>query len=360
MTIHEMAQEGFRRASTREERIAEAAKLFAAGKSGADHAAQYRLLEAFTTSDFPELLGAAFSKQAVAAQKAAVKEFEPILSDVTVDDFNEHKLVDLWNNDAFEEVAEGEEYKGGTLSETSLTHKARKNGRNFGLTWELRRNRNFSALANFPIWLGNGSVKGQNIKTAKLLTTEAGDGWSTTYFGTIDTPALTSESLQAAIRTIGQRTNHRGELVSTTDLVLIHGPGLRYQVNYLLNAQEIEVEQTNGNKVTKTRTPNPFRGAFVPLESKSVADRLGANAGTGWALVQGNGSDLPSVIRTLLSGEENVDIRLKDDAGRRVGGGDISPDQGSFKDDTIWYRGRDVYGIDPGFTEGVYASNGTV
>ena len=351
-----LAKEGFRAAPSRDERVYEAAKLFAQGKSGADHFAQARLLEAFSTSDFPVLLGDAFAKKAVQAQKDAVKEFEPILVDVTVDDFKEHKLVDLWTGDAFEPVAQGGEYKGGTLDETDLKHQAGKHGKSYGLTWELRRNREFSALANFPKALGNGSIKGQNNAVADLLV--KGSGWNPDFFDTVETAKFSPESLDAALKALALRENHRGELVDTSDLVLIHGPALRGEVNRVLKATELEMQVTDGSKVTKTRIQNPFTNVVAPLESRAVGQRLGTAQATAWALVQGKASDLPSIIRTLLSGEEAVDIRVKADQGQRVGGGAVSVEDGSFKDDTIWFRGRDVYGIDPGFNTGVWASKG--
>ena len=354
--MNTLATEGFRAAPSRDERVYEAAKLFAEGKSGADHFKQARLLEAFSTDDFPVLLGDAFSKQAVKAQQDAVKEFEPILTDVTVDDFNEHKLVDLWGNDAFETVLQGEEYKGGILSETELTHKAAKHGKSYGLTWELRRSRQFSALANFPKLLGNGSIKGQNNAVGALLTQT--NGWDTGFFPSVATAAFTAENLDAAIKALAVTEDHRGDLVDVSNLVLVHGPALRTEVNRVLKAIELELQVTDGTKVTKTRMANPFSNVVTPLESRTIGKLLGTKA-SGWALVQGKGSDLPSIIRTLLSGEEQVDIRVKRDQGARVGGGDLSPEDGSFNDDTIWFRGRDVYGIDEGFTTGVYASNGS-
>lgn len=350
-----LASEGFRAAPSRDERVFEAAKLFVEGKSGADYFKQATLLEAFGTDDFPILLGDAFSKQAVKAQQDAVKEFEPILVDVTVDDFNEHKLVDLWGNEAFEPVGPGEEYKGGTLDETDLTHKAAKNGKSFGLTWELRRSRQFSALANFPKLLGNGSIKGQNNAVGALLTQT--NGWDTTFFPSVATAAFTPENLDAAIKALATTEDHRGDLVDTSQLVLVHGPALRSEVNRVLKAIELEMQVTDGTKVTKTRIANPFSNVVTPLESRTVGKLLGTKP-NGWALIQGKGSDLPSIIRTLLSGEEAVDIRVKRDQGARVGGGDVGVEEGSFNDDTIWFRGRDVYGIDKGFTTGVYASNG--
>ena len=352
----DLVNEGFRKAPTHQERVFEAAQLFARGKSGASPLAQAVLLEAFSTSDFPVLLGAAFSKQAVQTQKDAVKEFEPLLVDVTVDDFNRHKLVDLWSGDAFETVKQGAEYKGGTLNETELDHGAEKHGKSYGLTWELRRNRQFSALANFPKFLGNGSIKGQNNAVADLLVKD--NGWNAGLFGDVKTVKFSPEALDAALKELAVRENHRGELVDVSDLVLVHGPALRTEVNRVLLAAEIELQVTDGNKVTKTRQTNPFRNVVTPLESRTIGQRLGASQATAWALVQGKTSDLPSIIRTLLSGEENVDIRVKTDQGQRVAGGAVSVEDGSFNDDTIWFRGRDVYGIDPGFTPGVWASNG--
>lgn len=360
MTVHEISQEGFRKATTLDDKVFEAAKLFGEGKSGANPFTQARLLEAFTTDDFPVLLSKAFTTQALKAAEDTPKEFETILVDVTVDDFDGHRLVDLWGADAFEDVAEGEEYKGGKLKETELEHSAGKHGKSYGLTWELRRSRKFSALANFPKALGNGSVKGQNNAVAALLTNDAGDNWDAGFFGTIDTAKFTPENLDAALKELALRTNHRGELVGTDKLVLIHGPALRSEVHRVLRATELEMTVTNGSKVTKTRIPNPFSNVVTPLESRTVGAKLGANQGSAWALVQSKDSDLPSIIRTLVSGEENVDIRVKRDQGARVGGGELSIEDGSFNDDTIWFRGRDVYGIDKAFTPGVYASDGTV
>ena len=351
-----LINEGFRKAPTHQERVYEAASLFKTGKSGADHFAQARLLEAFGTSDFPVLLGDAFAKQAIKTQQDTPKEFEPILVDVTVDDFKEHKLVDIWTGDAFEPVAQGEEYKGGTLTETELGHQAGKHGKTYGLTWELRRSREFSALANFPKALGNGSIKGQNNAVADLLVKDA--AWNPAFFGTVETAKFSPEALDAALKTLALRENHRGELVDISDLVLIHGPALRGEVNRVLKATELEMQVTDESKVTKTRIQNPFTNVVTPLESRSIGQRLGATQATAWALVQGKASDLPSIIRTLLSGEENVDIRVQRDQGERVGGGALSADDGSFKDDTIWFRGRDVYGIDAAFNTGVYASKG--
>lgn len=356
MTTIELAREGFRRAPSLEEKVHEAAKLFGKGRNSSNVLAQAVLVEAFSTSDFPVLLGDAFEKSALAAYKDTPFEFDGILTDVTVADFKRRKLVDLWGAEAFERVGELEEYKGASLEETELEHGAGKYGRLYGLSWELRLARQFEQLANFPRALGNGARKGENIAVADLLTAE--NGWNPEFFGTVGTGQLNETTLDAAITALSTTENHRGELVSTDSLVLVHGPALRTQVNRLLKATELEWKDTSGSRTTTTKTPNPFANVVTPLESRTIGARLGTS-GTGWALVQANSSDLPSIIRTKLAGHPDVDIRVKRDGGQYMGGGEVPFTEGSFKEDSIWYRGRSVNGIDPGFTTGVYASNGT-
>lgn len=357
METIDLMKEGFRRAPQRDEKVFEAAQLFARGRTGASPLAQAVLVEAFSTSDFPILLGDAFEKQALKAYKDTPLEFESILTDTTVESFRRKKLVDLWGADAFERVNEGEDYKGSTFHETEIEHGTGKYGKSYGLTWELRLDRRFSDLADFPKALGNGARKTQNNVVADLLTDDT--GWAPGFFGTVGTEKLTSESLDAAIKALALRENHRGELVDTSALVLVHGPALRTEVARILTAAKVVTKVTNGSKVTETEVDNPYRGIVTPLESRTICARLGAARADGWALVQAKTSDLPSIIRTKLAGHPDVDIRVKRDQGQSIGGGEISIEDGSFNDDTIWYRGRSVVGVDAGFTTGVYASNGT-
>ena len=60
-----------------------------------------------------------------------------------------------------------------------------------------------------------------------------------------------------------------------------------------------------------------------------------------------------------LIGEEQPDIRVKRDQGERVGGGAVGIDEGSFNDDTIWYRGRHITGGAATDPIGTYVSTGS-
>lgn len=357
MTINtDLAREGFRRATDHSEKVYEAGQLLTRAAQGQPFAADL-LREAFTTSDYPSLLNDGMNVKALQAYKDTPKEFEPVLTDVTVEDFTRRKLVDIWAGDEFELVREGEDYKGGTSKDTELEHGLGKYGKVKGATWELFLSRRFYELQNFPRDLAQGAVKAHNRAVVDVLTKDG--AWNTDYFESVSNLPLTADNLQTAINELAIRENHRGELVDVSDLYLVYGPALRAQaMNLLVNLTEVEVSDTSGTKTTKQRIQNPFRNVVKPLESRGLGKTLGSSQSTAWALIQGNTSDLPSLIRTNLQGHPEVDIRVKRDQGQYVGGGDVPVEQGSFQNDTIWYRGRSVLGIDPGFSAGAWASAG--
>lgn len=352
----ELAREGFRAATTPNERIHEAAKLFREGRTGLNPSRQATLMEAFTTSDFPDLLARGFTLQALAIAQTIENEFEPILAGVESNDFEQTKLVDMWSEDAFEPVGEGEEYKGGTIKSLSkVLHQARKNGKTYGLTFELRMRRAFNQLADFPRYLSNGSVRGQKNAVAKLMLNGSGE-WDGNFFPTVADEPLSRASLKAALKEVRERKNHRGERVGGNNLVLVYGEGLTDIVDEILNPVTEEVRRTEGDETVVTTQNNPLAGRVTRLESETLSDKL-ANP-QGWAIVKSAQSDLPSLLRTTIPGLEGLDIRVKRDQGTYATGGDVPVEQGSFNDDTIHFRGRDIWGIDQGFQEGVWASKG--
>ena len=357
MTVSiDLAREGFRRAPSHDEKVIEAGLLLKRAEAG-NITAIATLKEAFSTSDFPVLLGQGLQATAITAYKDTPKEFEDVVFDTTVPDFNRRRLVDLWGADEFERVHEGEEYKGSSKKTTDLEHGLGKYGKVAKITWELFLDRRFSDIADFPRDLAQGAIKTQNSAVADLLVKNG--AWNADFFKSVSNLPLTADNLQKAINELAIRENHRDELVDVSSLYLVHGPALRSQVQALLvHLEKVEITTTDGSKSTKQVQDNPFRNVVKPLESRSVGKRLGTDSGTAWALIQGKGSDLPSIIRTSLAGHPEVDIRVENAQGQSLGGGALSPTDGSFKDDTISYRGRAVTGIDPGFTPGVWASKG--
>lgn len=363
MNIDLLAEAGFRTAPTLKARVIEAARLFNDGLKGGP--AQYRLKEAMSTSDFPLLLSKGFEVEAINAQKTAVKEFDSIAYETRVPDFRPKKLRDFFGETEFDRVLEGEEYKADTFEETEIEIRVAKYGRKFGYTWELDLSGDFTDLANFPQRLGNGAVERSNRNVFELFVDE--DGPRGDFFANIGTEKLTPDAIDAAITALTLKENHRGELVDTGGLVLMVPQSLQVEANRIANAGELEmrVEGEEG-RAFRTRVANPYRGLITVQVSKWLTKMdKSASRATTWYLFAGKGSDNPALVHAQLMGHENVDIRVKRDQGERPGGGNIPINEGSFSDDTIWFRGRSVDGAAPGFADAdgkalvAYASTGT-
>lgn len=354
-----LAQESFRLAPTQQARVIEAAKLFNEGAAHRSNAATFRLREAFSTSDFPVLLGKAFEVEAIQAQKDAVKDYETFAYETRVSDFRPKKLRDLFGSAYFEDVEQGEEYKSSTLDETEIEVGVGKTGLTFGWTWELNLEGDFAQLADFPKRLGNAATNTENRKVYSVIVDEA--GLRADFFGDVDTRKLTAQNLFDAINEMALNEDHRGDLVDTSNLVLVVPPTLAMEANRIIGSAELEIKTTDGVTTLTNRITNPFRGVVTVQVSRTMASLdKSANRATSWALLPGKNAATPAVIKASLIGHEQVDIRVKRDQGDRVGGGAVDPSEGSFNDDTIWYRGRHIIGAAPAWNYATYASNGTV
>ena len=67
----------------------------------------------------------------------------------------------------------------------------------------------------------------------------------------------------------------------------------------------------------------------------------------------------PATFAAFLRGHETPDLRYKADQGQRIGGGNISPLEGSFDIDDIQTRVRHVLGHQTGDPTFTYASYGS-
>jgi hypothetical protein len=349
-----IAKEGFRLAPTVRERILEASKLFNEGVAGKSAAAEFRMKEAFSTSDFPLLLGAAFQIEARDRYQETTPEWQTIAQEKKVKDFRPAKNIDVnGGRDAFEDVAEGEEYKGRTLSEAEFSFKAGKTGNSFGLTFEARKNNEYYQLLDFPGRFGTSARATEDAKVFGTFVDAAGPIAS--FFGTVSNKILNEANLLAAYNTIVARKNADGLPINFAGrpITLLVPATLLFAAEALVNEPVV----SNGGTSTKK---NPLFGKFTVVSSwrLSVIDQS-ANVSTTWYLFPPKESDYAALGKVTMIGEETVDIRVKRDQGERPDGGAIGIEEGSFNDDTIWYRGRHITGGAKLDTTGAYASTGT-
>lgn len=360
INIQEMlANEAFRTAPKLSTRILESAKLFSAGVAGTDSFAQGRLKEAFSTSDFPHLLGAAFQMQASDKYEEITPEWQAIAPVKKVNDFRPAKEVDLFGGrESFDLVKEGEEYKGRSLDESPFEFSAVKTGNTFGLTWELRKNNQFHQLMDFPGRFGSAARATEDEWVFKQFVSATGPNAS--FFNSqngnaVSNKALSHDNLLAAYKAIVKRKDKEGLPINLAGrpLNLIVPAALQFEAEALVNEPRI----ADGPATTKK---NPLFGKFNVIVSYRVSVLDGsANVDTSWYLLPPKESKHAAIAKVTMVGEENLDIRVRRDQGERPGGGAIGLEDGSYKDDTIDFRGRQVTGGAQLSPLGTFASTGT-
>lgn len=355
-----LAQEGYRVAPSLKARILEAAKLFNEGARGVSSAAEYRLKEAFGTSDFPVLLGKAFDIEVQSTYKTIDPEWSKVARETRLKDFRPKTIIDLnGGQDTFEDVAEGEEYKSTSLGEFQYEISVGKTGRTYGLTFELRKNNDYSDLMDFP---GRLATAARNTEDAKVFATfVTATGPNTAFFKSANGNAPTAlplnrDNVETAVKAIWKRKNREGVPFRAlgTKLWLVVPPTLQFEAERAVTAT-IPDPAGGTNPI-----PNPLFGKVQVL----VLERLGlidqsAKADTTWYILPDPQSANPALYKGTMLGEEQPDIRVKRDQGERVGGGAVGIDEGSFADDTIWYRGRHITGGAATDPIGTYVSTGS-
>lgn len=347
-----LANEAFRTAPHTSNRILEAAKLFRAGTDGIDPFAVARMQEAMSTSDFPILLGAAFQMTARDAYEQTTPEWMAIAVVKRVRDFRSAKDAEIFGGrESFDQVKEGAEYKGRTIGEDAFEFSALKFGNTFDLTWEMRKNNQYHSLLDFPGRLGSAARATEDEQVFKQFVGTTGPLAS--FFGTVATPALSHDSLKAAYKAIVAKKNKDNKLIrlGAKPLNLIVPAALAMDADEFIN----EDKYLDGSTVKK----NPLKGKFNIVVSETVADIANTNGDTSWYILPAKESRHAAVGKVTMVGEENLDIRVRRDQGERPGGAAVGLEDGSYKDDTISWRGRLVTGGAKLDTLGVYASSGT-
>lgn len=339
----------------------EAAKLFNEGISGSNPFKYAMLKEALTTSDFNLYLGKAFDVEMLAKYEDLTPEWQKIATPTTVKDFKPKTFKDLFGGrGALDKVKEAAEYKERNKDSAEYELKAEKYGNTFKLTFELIKNDELDGLASLPDDLAQGAVETEDKAAFEAFVSATGP--NTAFFKTANgnaptTLAFTRENIQAAYVAMSKRKDKNGNPVrlSSARLLIVVPNGLLFEAEQIVNAPTIPDPAGGAGTI-----PNPLAGKFTVVVSDYLTVvNTSAKADATWYILPAPVSPRPALVVAKMRGEENPDIRVKADQGIRVGGGTIAPEEGSFNDDTITYRGRHIVGagtLDPLLT---YASTGS-
>lgn len=339
----------------------EASKLFNEGLSGRNPFKQAMLKEALTRADFNVYLGKAFDVEMLAKYQDLEPEWRKIATETTVKDFKPKTYRELFGGRGpLDKVKEGAEYKERTKDEAEYSLSAEKFGNTFKLTFELIKNDEIGELKNLPNDLAQGAVATEDYVAFSTLVTKTGPNpalFKSANGNAVDNKPFTRENIQAAYLAIAKRKDKQGTPVriASAKLLIVVPAGLLFEAEQIVNSPTIPDPAGGAGTIR-----NPLAGKFTVV----VSDYLtmidtSAKADTTWYILPAPTSPRPALVLAKMRGEENPDIRVKADTGSRLGGGSIAPEEGSFNDDTITYRGRHIAGagsLDPILT---YASTGS-
>ena len=329
------------------------------GKWGADKT----LAEAFSTSDFTLAAFAAIDTEMLRAYDELPSVWRDYTTVTTVNDFRPKRLLDKWRNTVgFEPVPELTEYpaedsRGKALYQISVT----KMGRRFALSWESWiNNEAIQELEDLPAVLARQARESEAINAVSNLIAADRNGVNTNFFksGNGNAPgalALTLDNLDTVLGNMASKKSAvTGKVVASPDLVVVVPKALERTIQRILAIRTIR--RTSGSDEYEY---DNFVNVDYVVEPMLDYWNTGNKAATTWFVVPKPASVQPALWAAFLRGHETPDLRVKASGSTRVGGGEVSPLEGSFEMDDIQYRGRHVLGHQNGDPTFTYASNGS-
>lgn len=146
---------------------------------------------------------------------------------------------------------------------------------------------------------------------------------------------LSRKALIQAITELTNREINNRKVVLTGGYKLMIPAGQRAQVEYMLNPTLIGLD--SGSYAFSINGWNPL-GDVTIVESQHIP------SGTWVLMPNGNSANRPIIEAFRLAGHELPELRVQGLTGSYVGGGAISPYEGSFDNDTADFRIRQFFG----------------
>lgn len=341
-------ENGLRRGAVSEAELINTARLLQSAWQGNDRV-RYAVNEALTTSDlFVSATGDVFQRELLADYDQMPSQWGKFATRTTLIDFRPKKLIDLVaGTSTLAKVPEHTNYPeaGYTTAERELS--VHKTGEQFGYTFEMRVNDQLNELQKVPASWAQKCIRTEDFAALEQLANPLTGAPNTDFFkagnSNIGSLALDAAGLQTTITAVRTRTDAQGNLMYPGPLRLVVGPAQEFTARRLLSAQEL---RTVVGSLT-TVEANPFTGIDL-----IVLDNL---PGTAWFVLPAPTAARPAFYIGFLVGHETPEMRVKKDQGQRMGGGDVPVEDGSFDDDTIYFRVRHITGGAAGDPKFAYA-----
>jgi len=334
-------------------RIDEAAVLFGHACNGSKRA-MLTLSESLTTSDMPSLLGGVFARELLATYEQLPQVWSEFASRTVVNDFRPKTIIDLLGGRArLDPVGERAPYPARAPSDGKYALQVGKFGGRVPLSWEMLVNDDLGALRDLPNRLAQGARDTEDYLATSALLGAGGPNTGFYKAGNGNAPitgapsALTTQSLSDALIAVSTRRDSENRPFQISSFVLMVPPALSVQANNIVNA--LEIRDIVGTRTTIVANWLSGKVKVVVNPWIPVIDTSGTAAST-WYLLPAPSTARPALQVGFLRGHEVPDLRTAADTGQSLSGGSLSPEDGSFEDDTITWRIRHILGtttLDP-------------
>jgi hypothetical protein len=341
-------------------RLAEAVTFIADVMAGRRPVSQLR--EAMTTSDFPYLFGDALDRQLLAAYQAPLGpdyEWRDYCRIGTAPDFRTVKRFSLSGLTArLETVKEKGEYPLAALDETPYTYAVKKFGRLADVSWEAFVDDDLGAFKDIPNRFAQAAKNTEfyeftNLWAANLTLFSAGHA-------NLGHGVMSEANLIVGLGAMDAQTDPEGAPIMINKKYLVVPPQLQFAARKLVKS--VTLVYAGGAGATPDSYPTINILALLNLEVRinpwlPLIDLT--HGTTGWYLFADK-ADGAAVEMGFLKGYEQPQIFMKSSNAQRVGGGEVTPFDGNFEDDDIWYKLRAVCGGTTLDYRYAYMSDGTV
>lgn len=323
---------------------------------------EYLLREAITTTDFPDLLGFILERDILARYRAIVAEWRNYCRTGIMPNFNQGEMHKVQGQDTLlPRVAEKGEYLVSPIRDDHYHRRVFKYGRQFDISWESLINDVLDAFGDIPQRFAEAVSYTRAYNVTDLVASAAGpdallfgapivdvDGANVTNSGVLP---LTIGNLEITLALMAAQTDVNGRPLGIQGVHLVVPRPLELTARAILTSalkQWTEVGAGGGIPVP-TANVLPQMGLQLHVDPLlQVIDTSGTNDTT-WYLFA-DPSQGKAIQMDFLRGHEDPEIVMKASDKAAVGGGAVSPMDGDFATDNIFYRVRDVHGgtrLDP-------------
>ncbi|MBN1629632.1 MAG: Mu-like prophage major head subunit gpT family protein [Thermoleophilia bacterium] len=334
------------------------------------HRWRYELQEAITTSDFPQLFGQVLDRQLLGRYRAVTPEWRSYLPTGTLPDFRVVQLHKVQGNDTrLDRVAEKGEYPLAPMAEASYNRQVFKYGRQFDVSWESLINDALGAMSDIEERFAEAALLSEAWQATGLYCSAAGpnvglfgapiadvDGQNVTNQGVLP---LSIQNLETTLALMAAQTDVNGRPLGIRGVHLVVTPAREMRARAILTSAFVQQVDTTGGGTVAAQTYVPLPTANVLPQvglqlhvdpNLPIMDLTGNNNGTWYVFAQAQSNTAKAAQMDFLAGHTSPEICMKASNKVSSGGGVISPFEGDFETDDVFYRVRHCFGgcrLDP-------------